>query len=156
MAIVAPFAGQDEPLKIVLASAREFLAAPATARPGDVATPMTARIEETLGKGKRMSVSQLASHRTRALLERRRYRTRNVFGAEHLHATVDLVAGDDRKANKAPVYILREAGMCFPLAQRFRVKMLAEIRPAVDPRDEALWALRVLAIARLLEQGGTT
>ncbi len=150
IAIVAPLALQDEPLKILLASAKEFLAAPATARPGDVATTITARLEEAMGKSKRMSVPQLAAHRMRVLLEQRRYRVRSVFGGEHVQAKLDLAPGDDRRANKPPVYLARAAASCLPLAQRFRVRMLAEIRPGVDTRDDAPWALRALSLARVV------
>ena len=150
VAIAAPFAAQDDALQEALASAKAFLSSPPPARPASLAAMLTKRIDETLARSTRVTM-QLDGHRERVLLEGRRYQVRNVLGAKHLRTLLPLSnASTARRGGTfpVPVYWPQALSDTLPLARRFRARIVAELRLAIDARDGHAASLRGLAIAR--------
>jgi hypothetical protein len=156
---VAPLVGADEALKSAVLAAKDFLTMPGLMSAPAVADGLTKRIEDAFTQGKRVvPAGYLEAQRERALLENRAYQRRAVFGAKHLRGlirpgTVESAAKLGRapagNAVMVPAYIPDEVAELLPMFARFRVRVIAELRLAVDRYESHAGALRVLAIARL-------
>ncbi len=118
--------GQRLPLEVLANLKRRLTAAlPKTSSP-----PLTDVLDATL---------------ERVLVEMRSSERRDVFGGLHLRA--QLCAGASRGSARARAYLDVAALSQLPLAPRFPVTVLAELRPRQEYRDEETVALRVVALA---------
>lgn len=80
-----PLASSDDHLKSSIALAKEFLSVSGLAGAPGVAEGLIARIKEAFGMTKRpVPAEYLDSHSSRALLEKRCYQRRDVFGGTYL------------------------------------------------------------------------
>lgn len=144
-----PLALGDENLRATLTIAREFLGMPGLSSAPAVAEGLTSRVKDAFAAAKRPVPSDyLQTQSDRALLEQRHYQRRPVFGDVFLRAF--LSAGGS--ANAFPTYLPDAIAKKLPLFQRFKARMIVEVHMAVDQFESHPTALRVLAIARVIER----
>jgi len=142
-----PFGPNDEELKKVLDSTTEFLASPDLVTSPDVSTAMTRRVREAFAVSSRpVPATYLDEQTERALLDRRAYQKRNVFGAPQLRALL-FFAGSD---SGIPTYLPEELGKKLPLFRRLRVRTLVEAQFQADQYETHSAALRAVALARIV------
>jgi len=154
VSIATPLVGADEALKRAVQDARDFLALPDLLSPASVVEGFTSRIVDAFRKLKRaLPATYLETHAERAVLERRLYQKRELYGASHLRAALHL-AGSTRPV---PAYLPDALAPKLPLYPRFRVRLLAELHLSEDPLDAHEASLRVVALGRVasLAQDGT-
>jgi hypothetical protein len=143
----SPLAAGDELLKSAVHDAREFLAMPDMLSPPGVTESFTSRIEDAFRKGKRaVSATYLETQTERVLLEKRHYQKREVFGAAHLRALLQ-VGGSSRLV---PAYLPEEIAKKLPMFVRFRARMIAEVHLQKDQYETHTAALRVMVMGRVM------
>jgi len=142
---ITPLAGTDEALRGPLETAKELLGIPSLYSAPAVPEGMTARIKEAFAQGKRVvPAGYLEAQTERALLERRAYQRREVFGKRRIRALLSAAGS----SHPIPTYLAEETAKMLPMFQRFPARIIAEVHPAVDQYEAHAAALRVLAIAR--------
>jgi hypothetical protein len=147
VSVATPLIGADEPLKRAVQDARDFLALPDLLSPASVVEGFTSRIVDAFRKLKRsLPTSYLESHAERAVLERRLYQKRELYGAPHLRAELHL-GGSSRPM---PAYLPEALAPKLPLYPRFRARLLAELHLSEDPLDAHEASLRVVALGRVV------
>lgn len=147
VSIATPLIGADEALKRAVQDARDFLALPDLLSPASVVEGFTARIVDAFRKLKRaLPASYLEGHAERAVLERRLYQKRELYGANHLRAALHF-AGSTRPV---PAYLPEALAPKLPLYPRFRARLLAELHLSEDPLDAHEASLRVVALGRIV------
>ena len=140
--VAAPFAAADKPLKDAVDKANE-------GPPADKALceKLTTRLRETFAQSQRvMPQGYLASQAERILLEQRHYQKRTLLGQRWIRGLL-TVAG---ATSPIPAYLPESLAEELPMFQRFRVKLIAEVRPALDQYETHPSALRVVALGRLI------
>jgi hypothetical protein len=147
VSIATPLIGADEALKRAVQDARDFLALPDLLSPASVVEGFTSRIVEAFRKLKRaLPANYLEIHAERAVLERRLYQKRDIYGAPHLRASLQL-GGSSRPV---PAYLPEALAPKLPLYPRFRARLLAELHLSEDPLDAHEASLRVVALGRVV------
>jgi hypothetical protein len=112
-----------------------------------LASTLTIKIREAFVKSSRVvGPTYLDDQAERALLERRAYQKRSVFGGPHLRALFHF-AGTE---SGVPAYFPEALAKKLPLFRRLRVKMLAEAHFQADQYESHPSALRAAAVARVL------
>jgi hypothetical protein len=146
LSIASPFASGDEGLKSASADAREFLRLSDAHTPAGMAEGFTTRIQEAFRKARRsVAASYLDEQLERALLERRSYHRREVFGAPHLRALLTVGGG----TRPWPVYLPEGAARRLPMFTRFAVRLLGEACLQEDQFEPHPTAIRVAALGRI-------
>jgi hypothetical protein len=146
LSIASPFATGDDGLKSASADAREFLRLSDTMTPSGMAEGFTTRIQEAFRKARRsVSATYLDEQLERALLERRSYLKREVFGAPHLRALLLVGAG----TRPWPIYLPDAAARRLPMFTRFAVRLLGEACLQEDQYEGHPTAIRVAALGRV-------
>jgi hypothetical protein len=145
----APIAAGDEALKTAIASAREYLGLPDLVSAPAVASGLSARIREAFAHGKRsLPADHLDVQVERALLERRCYQKRKIFGGPHLRALLHPFPPGEGSPMVA--YLPAAAADELPMYPRFPARMLAELHVTVDVQEARPEALRVVALGRVV------
>lgn len=149
VAMLTPLAAADESLKATLQNARDILALPNLQSAPAVADGTNRRVLEAFGRAKRaVTVESIESQTERSLLEQRAYQRRKVFGGKHLRGLLTLHGAKE----PIPTYLPELLAEQLPLFTRFRVRLVAEVRIAEDQYEAHPAALRVLALARVIER----
>ena len=149
--IVTPLSPGDEPLKAAIKDAREFIASPDFGAPAVVVEGYGARIKEALEKSRRVGLVDLDASVERSLVERRAYQRRGVLGMTALRAHLHALTGTANKP--APVYLPEDVAKKLPLFARFRARVVGEAIFQEDPAEQHAGAIRVLALARVVNVG---
>lgn len=84
----------------------------------------------------------------RALISRRAYDVREILEGSFLRTFFSLLG----ERVEIPTYIPRALARRLPIAAAFDARMVAEVVPRADAREGAQLALRVIAVARLLDR----
>jgi hypothetical protein len=93
IAAATPLAGTDENLKSSIALAKEFLASPGLVGSPGVAEGLIARMKEAFNMAKRpVPADYLETQSSRALLEKRSYQRRELFGSTYLRCLFHTAA----------------------------------------------------------------
>jgi hypothetical protein len=147
----APSEGHAPPapdeLKLAVDQATTYLATPDLVPSSDLATTLTVRIREAFVKSARtVGPTYLDDQCERALLERRAYQRRSVFGAPHLRALFHFVGS----STGVPAYFPEALAKKLPLFRRLRVKLLAEAHFQADQYESHASCVRAAAVARVL------
>jgi hypothetical protein len=146
VATVTPLSAGDENLKSALAAAGELLRIPDPIAAPAVPEGLVTRIKDAFAQAKRVVPAGYVEAQTdRALLEKRAYQRRSVFGASHLRALLQLTGG----APPVPSYLPGGVAEQLPMFQRFRARLIAELHLPVDQNEAHPAALKVLALARV-------
>ncbi|MFO0758099.1 MAG: DUF2169 domain-containing protein [Byssovorax sp.] len=147
---VAPLVGQDEALKVSVEVAKEFLRTPGLLSSAATAEGLTNRIKDSFGAGRRMvPQGYLEQQVERVLLEKRAYSRREVFGGRFLRAFVHLGGS----SSPVPTYLPEAVAAKLPMFQRFKARMVVEVDFTVDQYESHQAALKVVALARLMQAG---
>ncbi|NUO54920.1 MAG: DUF2169 domain-containing protein, partial [Polyangiaceae bacterium] len=148
--IAAPFVAVEKRLKPVHDRAQE------TASAQDIASEASLRaITRELFKQfhscvRSVDAGYLESETERVLLDRRAYKRRSFLDAEWLRA--ELVIGSG--ATPIPTYLPVHLAQKLPLLASFHARIIIEVLPRQDHREESPIATRVVALARLLRFEG--
>ncbi|MDI1483589.1 hypothetical protein [Polyangium sp. y55x31] len=149
IAAATPLVTHDAALSASLAAARGALDDPALEGAEGIAKALLSHVRELVAKCKRGPTQAfLDAEVERALVAQRKYQKQDVFGRPWLRA--ELLTG----AEEGPtlVYLPAALGPLLPLAERFQVRMVAEVDLAQDlaASDRRPLVLRAMAIARFV------
>ena len=146
--VVRPMASTDKRLKEALDLVDPLLASAWLSGSGSVAESMTAKLREAFAQGKRaVSPDYLHAHAERMLLEQRAYQRRALFDKKWIRSVMRSVAGP------IPAYLPEDMKDGLPMFRRFQARMLAELDLREDEGEASPWAVRVLALGRVIAQG---
>ena len=146
LSIVTPFATGDEPLKMTIADAREFLRTPDLLSPPGVIEGFTARVQDAFRKMRRaVPPGYLEDQTERVLVEKRLYQRREVFGGIHLRAQLYLAPN----AKPWPLYVPEAIATKLPMFSRFSARLLADALLQEDQYETHPSSLRAWAIGRV-------
>lgn len=147
LSAATPFTPNDEELKKSVDAATAFLGTPGLVAAPDVATAMTQKIKDAFAVGNRpVAATYLDDQTERALLDRRAYQKRSVFGAPHLRGMFFFQGS----STGIPTYLPEAVGKKLPLFRRLRVRLLAEAQFQADQYESHPAALKSEAIARIV------
>ncbi len=108
---------------------------------------MTTRVREAFANSNRpVAATYLDDQTERALLDRRAYQKRSVFGEPHLRSSF-FFAGS---STGIPAYFPEAVGKKLPLFRRLRVRMLVEAHFQADQYESHPAALKAVAVARIV------
>ncbi len=147
LAAATPFATEEGELKRAVDRASDFLKSPGLVCAPDVARGFTQRIRDAFRASPRLvQASYLEDQTERALLDRRAYQRRTVFGEKHLRGEtmfVGLTAG-------VPTYLPDALAKKLPMFRRFKLRMLAEAHHQEDQYEAHAAAFKPVAVARVV------
>jgi hypothetical protein len=147
IATALPFATGDEPLKKHTDGATAFLGAPGLVASPEVASAMSQRIREAFLESDRLvGPTFLDDQVERALLDRRSFQKRNVFGEPHIRGQF-FFSGS---STGIPLYLPEPMGKKLPLFRRLRIRTLAEAHFQADQYESHAAALKAVAVARIV------
>ena len=147
VSVATPLAAADEDLKAAVDQATGYLAVPGLVSSPDVAQSLTSRIREAFAKGKRaVPGTYLDTESERALLERRAYQKRNVFGGPHLRVLF-FFSGS---STGVPTYLPEALAAKLPLYRRLPVRLIADVVFQADQYETHSTALKAGAITRVI------
>ena len=142
-----PFTANDEELKRRVDAAARFLATPGLVAAPDVATTMTTKVREAfVAADHPVPKTYLDDQTERALLERRAYQRREVFGEPQLRCQF-FFSGS---ASGIPAYLPEAVGKRLPLFRQLRARLLCEAHFRADQFESHNAALKVVALARIV------
>ncbi len=144
-----PMASTDKRLKETRDVVDQLLEAPSLGGSGSMAESLTARLREAFAAGKRaLPPDYLEAHVERARPAPRAYQKRALYDKKWVRTVIRGSAG------AIPVYLPDGMKDGLPLFRRFRVRMLAELDLREDEGEASAWSVRVIALARVITQGG--
>lgn len=148
VAVVSPMAANDKRLKEWLDAAGELLATPYLQSSTGVVDKLTREIKEQATQGlKGLPQGHLDAYVERILLEQRKYQVRKMFGEECIRAL--LGAGMPRES-AVPVYLPKRLESALPMVPRMGVRMIAEAHMKQDHYEGSGYALRVMALGKVI------
>jgi hypothetical protein len=147
IATALPFAAGEDALKKHTEGATAFLAAPGLVASPEVASAMSHRIREAfLESDRTVGPTFLDDQVERALLDRRSFQKRNVFGEPHIRGQF-FFSGS---STGIPLYLPEPVGKKLPLFRRLRIRTLAEAHFQADQYESHAAALKAVAVARIV------
>jgi hypothetical protein len=148
LTVCAPFAAGDKKLRETLEGARVASAVPGPEAARGVAEIWTRRLAENLREAHRdLPADYLEEQIERILLEGRHYQRRTLFGKKWLRALLVTPGA----AHGVPTYLPDELADRLPLFPRFEARLLAEVDLREDRYESHALALRVAALARVVD-----
>jgi hypothetical protein len=147
LAAVGPLtAGPDKKLKDTFDAVSEGAKAPWAQGSARAAEALLGRLAEAVPPGPGREAGWLDQQIERAVVEERAYRKRKVLGKTMLRAVV----GQRGSTTQVPVYLPEDVGGALPLYARFSARMVAEVHLQQDQYEACPYALRVLALGRVV------
>ena len=139
-----PFAAAAARLREAIDAAKELLGSPFLAPAGSVVDALGKRVREAFAQGR--PPAYLAEAASRALLERRAYQRRGVLGEDRIRALLSLPGAD------APftTYLPGDVVKVLPMFPAIEARLLVEAHVAQDAADAHPFALKALAIGRVV------
>lgn len=149
LAAVTPLIAGNKDLGDTVAAVEELMATPWLEEgSGDVAIKLTDRIREAFKRGDRlMDPSYLDDHTERILLEQRCYSIRPVFGDDYIRAMLAPSSAKTRIPCYIPISLQKE----LPMFKSLPARVLAEAHVAQDQFEASEYALRVVALGRVVQ-----
>jgi len=142
---ITPLVGVDARLKEALTVAGEFLKTADLSSSSVAAAGLCAGVEDAYARGKHATpMVQVEAQVERALLEKRCYQRRAVFGGSHLRCLFQ----HEGAASSIPAYLPDALAEALPMFQRFGARLVAELQLSADQNESHPLALRVVALAR--------
>ena len=145
VACVAPYAlGGNERLAHAVLDARGLLESRELQGCPEVAAELTEAIDDAHRSDDAIDSDKIATRIERILLDKRAYQTRTLLGTRWVRA---LLASDG-----APhaCYIHESLAKAAPLFARFTARVIAELHPRQDQREQSAVALRTIAFGRII------
>lgn len=145
IAVARPLASGDKRIAPIIQHAAEQLDAPAPPS-GEVALALVRQIEQAT---QQLSLPPRWVEKSveRSLLDRRRFRRRDVFGGPMLRCELALPAPHQH----LPTYVAEAAAPRLPLLSSFPAILLGELRPREDGAETEREAFLALAVGRRLD-----
>jgi hypothetical protein len=148
LAAVSPFTVTDKKLKETVGAVADIVASGSLEGAGSLAAELGRQVSEAFGQAKRpVAPDHVATHVERIVLHRRGYQKRRVFGEDRLRAL--FVPRGGREA--VPAYLPATLANELPMSARLAVRMLARVDVRQDPDEASPQALRVEALALVLD-----
>jgi hypothetical protein len=148
-AAAKPLAKEDKKLTDLLEMLAELIDTPLLqGSPGAVESllrDLTTAVQQTR---RPLPVKYLDAHLERVLLERRKYQKRTVFGGPCIRALLG------RGSSAVPAYLPEALGDKLPLVTALKVRLIAEVSPSQDQYESHPYALRVVALGRVVTVEG--
>ncbi len=148
--IAAPFVLVEKRLKPVHDRAQETASAQDVASEASLRAVIRDLFKQFRSCVRSVDAGYLESETERVLLDRRGYKRRSFLDAEWLRA--ELVIGSG--ATPIPTYLPAHLAQKLPLLASFHARVILEVLPRQDHREESPIATRVVALARLLRFEG--
>jgi hypothetical protein len=147
VAAAGPMAGADKKLKEVLDLAVEVQKSPFGALP-EVAAGWSARLREAWVKAptRMLPADYLETNTRRLLLEQRSYQRRDLCNEIWVRGEISPTG----VSTAVPVYLPDALARWLPLFARFPARIIAEAVPQQDQFETAPFALRAVAVARVI------
>jgi hypothetical protein len=148
VAAMRPLSAGDKRLIEALDAVEELTRTPWLEGSSGVSEGLLARVREAFVQAKRaVALADVEAHTERMLLERRCYQTRALFGKKWIRA---LLRGE---GGEVPVYLPEALKEELPLFKRFPARIIAEVEPREDQYESSLYALKTIALGRVLSGG---
>lgn len=144
IASVATYLKDNEALREEVESARDILNNQDVAP--EAAADLTKRIEKELAGIEGLDVATIDARIERMLLEQRAYEKKNVLGKVLVRALISV------NGNEMPCYLQRDVADALPLYRELPARMIAELHPRQDQREESPRALAVIALGRVVSR----
>jgi hypothetical protein len=152
-ASVAPIAGEDKKLKEALSQVKELVDTPLLAGSGETVRNFTNHLRKLFEQSRRaLSIDYLDETVQRILLEQRRYQKRTLFGADWIRAL--FTSKGDAKDQAIPCYLLELLDKQLPTMSHFETRLIAEAHVKQDQYESHPYALRVVALGRVVKITG--
>jgi len=152
-ASVAPIAGEDKKLKEALSQVKELVDTPLLAGSGETVRNFTNHLRKLFEQSRRaLSLDYLDETVQRVLLEQRRYQKRTLFGADWIRAL--FTSKGDAKDQAIPCYLLELLDKQLPTMSHFETRLIAEAHVKQDQYESHPYALRVVALGRVVKITG--
>ncbi len=146
-ASAAPFTSTDAQLKEAVDAGNRFLAQAGMIPAPGIADRLTSNIRDAYAKTTTLVGPAFVDDQSeRALLERRAFERRDVFGAKHLRALYFQLGS----TNGVPTYLPDALAKELPLFRRLRARLLVEVHFQADQYETHRAALRAAAFARVV------
>jgi hypothetical protein len=146
-AAIAPLIGDNKKLKDGVDAVNELLQSGCLMSSSSVVERLTQQLKDLFKEsGKSSHAGYLEMHVERILLEARHYQRRDLFGEKYLRA---LLAVPGAEAS-IPAYLPEPLAKRLPVMTRFRARVVAELTAQQDQYEAHPYALRVVALGRLL------
>jgi hypothetical protein len=143
----APLAGTDKKLKDTIDGVNEILKTPGLKSSSGVAEGLTARVKEAFTQANRMlSPTYLDTNAERMLLDQRHYQRRTLFGELFIRGLLAHPLAQSPVVAYLPDSMSKE----LPMFQTLKVRVIAEVHPALDQYESSSTALRIVALGRAL------
>lgn len=143
----APFAANDEPLQRCLDHVARFLAAPGLVVSPGVVLAMRTMLRDAFKRVPRpVPATDLETQSERALVARRAYQKRVVFGEPHVRGLFFIGA----TTMGVPAYFPASMSDKLPAFRQARLRLLCEAHFQADQYEAYPAALRVAAVARIV------
>jgi hypothetical protein len=139
-----PFVSGDARLREAVDLAKELLGTPWLSPLSSAAEGLAQRVRDAFAQGGRPP-AYLGGIVDRALLERRAYQRRAVFGDERIRALLTLPGDAPR-----PAYLPVAVAAALPMFPAFEARLLVEVHPAQDHAETSPVALAVVAVGRMV------
>lgn len=147
VSVATPLAAGDEELKTSIDQANAYLGVPNLVPSPETVKGFTTRIREAFAKGKRaVPGTYLDSESERALLEKRAFQSRDVFGAKHLRGLF-FFSGS---TTGVPTYLPELLAKKLPLFRRIPMRIIADVVFQADQFESHPTALLSGAVARVV------
>lgn len=152
VAALSPFLPGDRKLQETVDAVSALLKTPSLGGAGDVAARLTAMLREAFAQSNRSLPAQFLEAQTdKILLSQRHYQQRSIRGRSCARGA--LLTGEaqpQRPQPRTPVYVPSEATGELPMFQRLPVRLIAEVCMKLDQYESHPYALRALALGRVL------
>lgn len=146
-AAAAPLATTDKKLKELLELVEGVLKMPLEGAP-EVATSFVQRVREAWSSANRiLPPDYLVTHTEWVLLNKRHYQKRELLDQAWIRALFSA----DGSSSPIPAYVPAKLSKRLPLFRQFPARIIVEVLPQQDMYESSPIALRVVALARLLD-----
>ena len=100
-----------------------------------------------------MSDNYLEQQTARSLLTGRKYQRRDVLGGSQLRAALQLPPGEKGNTAAVPAYLPASLAAKLPMFSSLFVRVIAELHLRQDQYESHAAALRIVALARVVDFG---
>lgn len=150
-AAAAPLAANDKKLKEVLDLVDGVLKMPLEGAP-EVTTSFVQRVRDAwLSANRMLPPDYIVTHSERMLLNQRQYQKRELLDQEWVRALFSFSSSAEGSASAVPAYVPAKLSKRLPLFRQFSARLIVEVLPQQDMYESSPIALRVVALARLLD-----
>ncbi len=153
MATAQPHLAKDDRLRAATEGAMAFLSSPGLVSPPVVARGLTDDVRSAWAawSARSLPADHLDRMAARALLEKRAYQKRDLFGGPHLRASLAL----PHSTTPIPTYLPEAAARKLPLYLGMKSRLIAFVHVREDEDEESHLALRIVVLARTIGEEST-